>query len=298
MAKRVADGKRIYNEPWNNRVRSVFFWLLLEGADGLGIQQERPAAIAEALSDEEWRLTVGRAVDAIDRLCAGNKPCLIRYEHEGRVFLVFRKFNDQQLIRYDVEPTCPMPPAEIMGKLGAKQRAHLLRNYARHYGVTTEELRATLSLSPPPSLTPNKTTAKTARAGAEAPPREPDRCGWCENPKPATAAPTDRLLQAYHDAYRKQHDTCPMMTPGRDGKALKNALRAGKDEERITAVIEHGLRSEDSFLLKQGFKLTTILSNFDGIALALDGGFMHGNPRAKTRGVSAARGWKGNGQHG
>jgi len=274
VAKRVADGKRIYNEPWNNRVRSVFFWLLFEGSDGLGIQQERPATISEALSDDEWRLTVNKVIDAIDRLCAGTKPCLIRYEDGGRTFLVFRQWQKHQLIRYDCDPTCPIPPAEIIMRLGAKQRDHLLSNYARVYGVTTEELRATLSL--PPSLTPTpKKRPKAPGAGA------PGRCGWCENPKPPTAEATQRLLQAYHDAYRSIFADCPTMAPGRDGKRLRELLDSGKDPERILAVVTHGLQSEDDFLLKNGFKLSTLLANFDGIARALDGGFTHGSRARK-----------------
>lgn len=111
--------------------------------------------------------------------------------------------------------------------------------------------------------------------GGKAP--QSPRCGWCENPKPETAEATQRLLQGYHDAYRAEHGACPTMTPGRDGKALKSVLAAGKYPERILAVIGHGLRSEDPFLAKRGFALCEIIRNFDGIALALDKGYTHGS---------------------
>jgi hypothetical protein len=81
-------------------------------------------------------------------------------------------------------------------------------------------------------------------------------------------------MQVYHDAYREQHGECPVMVDA-DWAALKRLLR-GKSFERLAAVIHHGVLSEDPLIVRNGHRLAIILSNYQGIAEALDGGETHG----------------------
>ena len=147
MAQRVADGKRIWNEPWSHLARDAFFWCLFCGADSLGMLPEMPAAIAEALTDSNLRPTVKAVQAALDELCSGRKPTLIRYERDGRRYLVFRKWQDHQKIRYDVAPTSALPPVEVLEELSQKTRDLLCRNYGVTYVAATVKTAATVSVS-------------------------------------------------------------------------------------------------------------------------------------------------------
>lgn len=156
MAQRIADGKRIYNEPWSHLARDVFFWCLFDGADSLGMFAEKPAAIAEALSDEKFHVSPAQVTKAIDELCAGDKPALLRYDHAGKVFLCFRKWQDHQKIRFDVAPTCPFPPESLQQLLSEKTQQLLQSNYR----VTTELPRSKSEVTTADS----RSTVKIGRA--------------------------------------------------------------------------------------------------------------------------------------
>ena len=284
MAQRVADGKRIWNEPWSHLARDAFFWCLFCGADSLGMLPEMPAAIAEALTDSKLRPTVKAVQAALDELCSGRKPTLIRYERDGRRYLVFRKWQDHQKIRYDDAPTSALPPVEVLEELSQKTRDLLCRNYGVTYVAATVKTAATVSVSVSVSVSERPDGQD---GPADKPPADlPNRCGWCANPKPPTAEASQLLLQGYHDSYRAQHGNCPTMTPAKDGNSLKRLLASGKSVERIVAVIAHGLRSEDTFLRKRGFALCELVRNFDGIAIALDKGVVHGSRNAAKKSPS------------
>lgn len=211
----------------------------------------------------------------------------VRYEVNGQVVVSFPAHafikHQSRALNEASRAEHPEPPAGLEGLL---REGYNLAEEARKYGVSLSPPRksakergkapknaAPPSPSPPPS--PSLSPPPSERPAQDKPAPAPVRCGWCENPKPETAPPTQVLLQSYHDLFREIHHNCPTMVPGKDGKALAAVLN-GKTVERIRAVIAHGLRSQDRFLLNKGFSLGAILSNFDGIAMALDAGKEHG----------------------
>jgi len=113
----------------------------------------------------------------------------------------------------------------------------------------------------------------------------PTRCSWCSNPTPigdeAKPAP-QRLMQVYHDAYRAQYRECPVPVAA-DWAGLKRLLKQGKPVERIAGVIREGVTCEEPFLARTGHKLSVILSNYQGIAQAVDRGEHYGANRARGR---------------
>jgi hypothetical protein len=128
----------------------------------------------------------------------------------------------------------------------------------------------------------------TARAGespASVGPGAATLCSWCSNPTPigdeAKPAP-QRLMQVYHDAYRAQYRECPVPVAA-DWAGLKRLLKQGKPVERIAGVIREGVTCEEPFLARTGHKLSVILSNYQGIAQAVDRGEPYGANRARGK---------------
>jgi hypothetical protein len=124
-----------------------------------------------------------------------------------------------------------------------------------------------------------------ARAASEA---EGGECGWCARPSTDSPSAVHRMLQACHDAYRERHADCPTLRPGRDGKLLRDLLRAGKSEERIQQVWRHYLESEDPMVARNGYDIPTFARLFDGVARAVDRGERHGEIRQHS-GAGARR---------
>jgi hypothetical protein len=175
MAQRIMDGARVFNEPWDAFTREVFIWLLFRGADSLGMQTERPASIAEELSDGTRTVDAAAVTVAIDVLCAGDKPTLIRYTHGGKRFLMFRKWQDHQKIRYPVKPVCPQPPQDALAGLSESTQALLRSNYSNSSVETTvtptARKRATVSVSVSASVTAKKDNGLAPDAEAPTPPK-------------------------------------------------------------------------------------------------------------------------------
>jgi len=135
---------------------------------------------------------------------------------------------------------------------------------------------ATRRSSPTPTAA-GKPPQPPGPAPRQARSRSPAGCSWCASPTDpgnASAAGPQRLMQVYHDAYREHHGECPVAVDA-DWAALKRLLR-GKTFERLAAVIRHGVLSEDPLIVRSGHRLAIILSNYQGIAEALDGGETHG----------------------
>jgi hypothetical protein len=286
MAKRLIDGRKLYNEPWDSITRDVFYWLLAVGADSLGMQPERPATIGEALG-----LKTSQVLSALSVLTSSDKPCIIRYQDNGRTFLVFRKWQDYQHMSFKVEPTCPQPPDDILERLSDKTSQLLVSSYSVTDEESTGLARAHGTLVSVPTITPVSTKKNSA---AKSPQPALPGCSWCNNPTSweSDSPPSQRIMQAYHDGYRARQTNgkepeCPVI--GKDSarawRDLKAMLDAGKTDERVRDVILHGLKSENEWIIGQGYSLVAILSNYQGIAEALDGNKHHGS---QTRGSSGA----------
>jgi hypothetical protein len=200
----------------------------------------------------------------------------------------------------------------------AKERESL-RNSAKERG-TTPKNAAPPSPPPPPSPTPPPSPRDTItvleeegppanenagsspppptqpKTAADEPPQPPEvlpasskrtqrkqACTWCNKPTEVSRedipAP-QRLMQVYHDAYRQQQGECPVPVEA-DWAALKRLL-TGKTFARVAAVIQHGVTSEDSLIVRNGHRLALILSNYQGISQALDRGETHGATRNNT----------------
>jgi len=181
-----------------------------------------------------------------------------------------------------------MPRAIIM-----REGRYHLANYAKrqydypcdmpHSGPTQAPLRPHSGPTQAP-LRPRPKRERDMERDMEE--RPPAPCAWCSNPTDRNdpAKPeVQRLAQVYHDAYRAAHQDCPTL-----GKAEFAGLKRVLTErpfDRVAAVLCHGVRSEDAYLTRRGHKLLDLLSNFQGIAQALDAGCVHGAtmPKAPSR---------------
>jgi len=92
-------------------------------------------------------------------------------------------------------------------------------------------------------------------------------------------------MQVYHDAYREKQAECPVIVAA-DWAGLTRLLKQGKPVDRIAGVIREGVSCQEAFLARTGHKLSVILSNYQGIAQAIDRGDQYGANRA--RGAAAA----------
>jgi hypothetical protein len=245
-----------------------------------------------------------------DLKCMDSLGLIALYQVDGTQYACFPNWHKhqpkQKNDRY-IPSEIPSPPGTVASSGGSSEADRLQSGGesvpdCRQFGASSESVRSAedeeevegqgegvrgrglsplAAGKPPPPRSPGK-------GGNEARSRSPGRCGWCEKPKPADAAPTDRLLQDFHDGYRAKFGSCPTISPGKEARRLLAVLKAGKTQERVKAVILHGLDSQDTFLAKRGFTLSAILDNFDGIALSLDRGERHGETRQHS-GAGARR---------
>lgn len=213
MAKRQYDGKRIYNESWDRTTRDAFFWLLGVGADSLGMQAEKQATLAEAISASRRD-----AKASLDVLTGGIKPCLVRYIALGKPFLVFRKWQDHQRITFKVEPTCPLPPCEALASLSEATCELLVRNFQ-----VTDELLLALArtrgtLTPTLINTIKKDLPVSGGNGARAP-----RAKKAPDPNQPSAPNFQPCVEAYCEGYLGAVGT-KTQPGGRGMKALRAKL--------------------------------------------------------------------------
>jgi phage replication O-like protein O len=105
-----------------------------------------------------------------------------------------------------------------------------------------------------------------------------------ENNKKANVQQTRRVrsgsaptidLALFIDLYTETIGVKPTVKGGRDGAIVKALVRQ-HGQDRALAVYGHYLKSEDEFVLKNGFDMPTFSRLFDGVAIALDGGKTHG----------------------
>jgi len=117
--RRTFDGSKIYNEAWDGATRDVFFYLLGVAADNYGLMKENAAAVASVLGMSARRVQRG-----LDYLVG--EEVLLRYGDNGTRYLVFRKWQEYQRVKYAGTPSCPLPPPEVFRKLSEETR-ELLR---------------------------------------------------------------------------------------------------------------------------------------------------------------------------
>jgi hypothetical protein len=117
--RRTFDGTKIYNEAWEGATRDVFFYLLGVAADNFGMLKENAGLVASVLG-----ISARRGQQSIDYLVG--EEVLLRYGDNGSPYLIFRKWQDYQKVKYPGSPSCPLPPPHILGKLSRKSREHLL----------------------------------------------------------------------------------------------------------------------------------------------------------------------------
>ncbi len=247
MANRVADGERIYNERWSRQTREVFFWLLFSGADSLGMQAERPAVIAAVLSENsgEELVSNSQVADSILALCSGEKPALIRYESEGRAYLIFRKWQDWQRVYFHVVPRCPMPDEETLARLSPATRDLILDNFSwasqraqerlsKKLDRSSEGTRKKLASKSPATrkkLAPTGTVTGTVSVTASVS-TDTDNGLAPQQPAPSASGPekprsTNPALCWYYDAYAETLGKEPVRE---QAKHAGMVARAEKDQ--------------------------------------------------------------------
>lgn len=122
---------------------------------------------------------------------------------------------------------------------------------------------------PPPAAAPTPSSREES-AGKKKPETAPKTCTWCANPTawedPKARVP-QKLMQAYHDAYRKRESSCPILLE-KDWGNLRRIINSGKPAAEIKAVIEHALESEDRILVEQSYRLSVIIEFYQAVEKA------------------------------
>jgi hypothetical protein len=288
MADRKVNGKRIYSKGWTSTTRDVFHYCLEVAADSMGILAETPAGIAETLTQEEEPITAEMVKAALDILIDPQNPTLLRYKVNGKSYLIFVNWQDNQKIHYDYRPEYPCPPASVLIKLSKKTQELIIKHYelSQEYTkmqsqvsdelVTTnsqlsdELVRGTVSVSV--SVTDSVNKKIVGKKPADIPPG----CGWCLRPK-ENPSDEQKLILYHHQQFKQRFDDCPDSSKavGRNTKDLTRLLK-GHTPPGIEEVICHALDSEEPWLKKKGYELSVILDNFDAIRLAKKKGEPYG----------------------
>lgn len=125
MARRSFDGRKIFNEPWDNVTRLALIWLL-SNADAYGLQKESPGALSDAL-----RVSKKAATDCLDRFI--EDKVIIRWSENGSSYLAFRKWQDYQKITYAGRISCPTPPQEVYDELSENTQKFFCENFGNVY---------------------------------------------------------------------------------------------------------------------------------------------------------------------
>ena len=113
--RRIIDGRKIYNEPWDSETRDVFLYVLSVMADNFGLLPNRPGVIARDTDIDEHRVR-----DRLDVLA--EHGTIIPYQEGGADYFAVRKWQDYQKVHYLGKPSCPLPDNETLLKLSQKTR--------------------------------------------------------------------------------------------------------------------------------------------------------------------------------
>ncbi len=149
---------------------------------------------------------------------------------------------------------------------------------ARHAGRQSGD---NLPASSEPATVPYRTEEEDEGEGGPA----PAGCPFCRKP-------TKGPLQHYHDEAKRVLKRCLVIDPSVCGPLISRREReVGK--ERCHALFAAYLKSEDAFVEKQGYSLRFFCSENtqNGLAQALDGGYVHGRTRGKKPAVNVAASW-------
>lgn len=160
MSKRNVDGAKLYNDVPDPVARDILVYLITMGADHYGIQREETTVVAERTRHSRAK------VKAVLQLFTGrvegfDNPPIYRYTVHGTDYLIFRKWQDYQVIQHPGNPSCPPPPLETFQKLSLKTRIffrHFSENFPDSFG---ELLRQTVETLPPNGGNPSDVSAET-----------------------------------------------------------------------------------------------------------------------------------------
>jgi len=121
MARRIVDGHKIYNKPWDSATRDVFFYCLTAYCDNYGLFPARPEVIGKHLGLDEFAVR--------DRLLMLEEAeVLASYSADGGEYYVFINWQDWQKMSYNSKPRSPLPPPDILEKLSEKTQKHLVKS--------------------------------------------------------------------------------------------------------------------------------------------------------------------------
>ena len=90
-------------------------------------------------------------------------------------------------------------------------------------------------------------------------------CGYCKNPIPDVKG-VRFLMQKTHDGFKKVRGECPTRNIARDSKLLKSLLDNGKTEQDIIYRYANYLKSEDEFVISNGFNISIFASRYDSFS--------------------------------
>jgi hypothetical protein len=215
MARRSFDGRKIFNESWDNNTKLSLFWLL-SNADGFGLQKESPGKLSDDL-----QISRRAASDCIERLIKNS--VLLRYSDNGSSYLCFRRWQDYQQMRYTGRPSCPFPPLDIYEKLSEKTQKYLCENSENFYTNLHSNSNS------------NSNSSSKQPPGGES----GDGCAFCRKP-------TKGPLQHYHDRAKAVLGRCVVIN-AKACAALCSEREGAVGQEMAHKAFEIFLVRDDEF---------------------------------------------------
>lgn len=257
MARRSFNGKKIFNEAWDNNTKLALFWLI-SNADGFGLQRKSPGQLADIL-----QISKRASAECIEILI--EQKVLIEYSDNGQSYLAFRKWQDYQKLRYAGMPSCPFPSMDIYEQLSSKTQFYLLENSENFYNNISANSGA---------KTYSNSNSNSNNSGKEGGVGETG-CGWCLHPK-ENEQPDYNLILFHHQQFKQRKGFCPDSSKAvsRFRKAFQRLLKTHSEQE-IQDVIVHALDCPAEWVKD----LSGIENHFDKILLTMKKGEIYGEAR-------------------
>ncbi len=260
---------------------SLTWFGILACADDFGMGEWSVTDIAmhfmekELAADEINLREVGEIMETFTR---GEDPSVITWEHDGRTLFVLPKHQNYQNVHSPQNADTPFPPRDVFTKLSPRMRRHFNKNFTKFTTFCDPLFRPEVEVE-------IEVEVEGEEEGADS-----RGCPFCRKP-------TKGPLQHYHDEAKRVLGRCLMIDPKFCGPMISRREHI-LGRERCHKLFGVYLASEDQFVEKNGHSLSLFCSEKmqNGLAAALDGGFVHGSRDHKTtKPVSAAKGWNRNG---
>ena len=140
---------------------------------------------------------------------------------------------------------------------------------------------------------PESEDSGISTASGKPPKRQPGECSWCLDPfdpwEDESKPEVTRLMQFYHDEYRRIHRNCPtwLLTGAKGGQewaAMKELLVRVGDYMETAVILTEGVECKLEYYRQKGHKPSLILHDLDGFIQAHARGERFGGRPARRSG--------------